>query len=211
MADNSLTEQDIKAILKEAESGAELSELCRKHGITPAEIHLWKLKYGEPEAGEVPASSDPALRIMRLLAATMAVIGLALWLWSGYNLTDSFINPRFARGTGMIVTSDRLRRTGEEGTDRYEYRIIYEYTVQDKRYSSERIRFGPTSGRDYEEYPLGRKVTVYYDQKQPSLAVLKTEIRPDVTEPFKHGFYWLAAAFIVGCIAWWYGDKLMES
>src|SRR4030095_6690842 len=191
------TEEEIKAILKEAESGTELSELCGQYDITPAELHLWKLKLGQPEGGEATARTDPALRIMRFVATALAVIGLAMLLWSGYNLAGGSANPPFAKATGKIVTSDRARRTGEEGTDRYEYSIVYEYSVKDKRYSSNKIRLGPTVGRDYEEYPVGREVTVYYEEQQPGLAILKPEISPDVTEPFKIGFSWLTAAFIL--------------
>ena len=211
MADNLPREQDIRAILKEAESGANLSELCRKHDITPSELHLWKLKFGEPEPGEAFARSDPALRIMKFMAAAVAVIGLALWLWSGYNLAVGSTNPRFANMTGKVITSERVRLTGEQGTDRFVHRIVYEYSVNGKRYTSDRVRFGPTSARDNEGYPVGRQVTVFFDEQQPSLSVLEQEIPPDVIEPFKIGSYWLAAALIVGCIAWWYGDKLVES
>ena len=211
MADKSLTEEDIKAILKKAEAGTEISELCREHDITPAELHLWKLKFGEPESGEAFTKTDPALRIMRFTAMAMAVIGLALWLWSAYNLAGSSTNPRFTECPGKIVTSDRVRLTAEQATDKYEYKIVYEFSVNGKQYRSDRIRFGPTSGRDHEDYPVDRKVTVFYDEKQPNLAVLQPEIPPGVLEPFKIGFSWLAAAFIVGCLAWWYGDKLVES
>ncbi|HEY9868992.1 MAG TPA: DUF3592 domain-containing protein [Candidatus Obscuribacterales bacterium] len=211
MADNELTEENIKAILKEVESGAELSELCRKYDITPSELHLWKLKYGEPEPGEAVAKTDPALRIMRWTAAALLAIGLGLWLWSGYYLIGGPTGPPMAETTGKIVTSERVRLTGEQGTVKYEYKIAYDYKVDDKQYTSQRIRFGPTSAKDYEELKVGREVKVFYDKRQPGVAVLEREIPPDVFEPFRLGFYWLGAAFVVGCLAWWYGDKLVES
>jgi putative transposase len=39
------TEEQIIAILKEAESGAKVSDLCRKHGISDATYYNWKAKY----------------------------------------------------------------------------------------------------------------------------------------------------------------------
>ena len=40
------TEQII-GILIEAESGANSTELCRKHGIAPNTLYNWKAKYGD--------------------------------------------------------------------------------------------------------------------------------------------------------------------
>lgn len=40
------TEQQIVGILKEAEAGVAVKELCRKHGISDATFYNWKAKYG---------------------------------------------------------------------------------------------------------------------------------------------------------------------
>lgn len=40
------TEQQIIAVLKEAESGMPIGELCRKHGISDASFYLWRKKFG---------------------------------------------------------------------------------------------------------------------------------------------------------------------
>jgi putative transposase len=39
------TEEQIIAVLKEAEAGAKLSDLCRKYGISDATYYNWKAKY----------------------------------------------------------------------------------------------------------------------------------------------------------------------
>ena len=38
------------AILKQAESGKLLSELCREHGMSSATFYKWRAKYGEMDA-----------------------------------------------------------------------------------------------------------------------------------------------------------------
>jgi len=38
-------EQQIIAILKEAEAGLPVKELCRKHNISDAAFYLWRKKY----------------------------------------------------------------------------------------------------------------------------------------------------------------------
>ncbi len=40
------TESQIFQILKEAESGVPVPELCRKHGMSDASFYKWRAKYG---------------------------------------------------------------------------------------------------------------------------------------------------------------------
>ena len=40
------TESQIVAVLKEAEAGIPVSELCRKHSISDASFYTWRKKYG---------------------------------------------------------------------------------------------------------------------------------------------------------------------
>jgi putative transposase len=40
------TEEQIIGILQEAEIGAKVMDVCRKHGISDATYYNWKAKYG---------------------------------------------------------------------------------------------------------------------------------------------------------------------
>ncbi len=40
------TESQIFQILKEAESGVPVAEVCRKHGMSDATFYKWRAKYG---------------------------------------------------------------------------------------------------------------------------------------------------------------------
>ena len=40
------TETQIVSVLKEAEAGMSITELCRKHGISEASFYLWRKKFG---------------------------------------------------------------------------------------------------------------------------------------------------------------------
>ena len=40
-------------MLKEAEGGAKVSELCRRHGISDATFYTWRSKYGGLEISEM--------------------------------------------------------------------------------------------------------------------------------------------------------------
>lgn len=47
------TEEQIVAILKEAEAGMPVTELCRKYGISDATYYNWKAKYGGMTASDL--------------------------------------------------------------------------------------------------------------------------------------------------------------
>ncbi len=47
------TETQIISILKEADVGMSVKELCRKHGISDATFYNWKSKYGGMSASEL--------------------------------------------------------------------------------------------------------------------------------------------------------------
>jgi putative transposase len=47
------SEGQIISILKEAEAGAKVTELCRRHGISDATFYVWRTKYGGLEVSEM--------------------------------------------------------------------------------------------------------------------------------------------------------------
>ena len=68
------SEEQIIGILKEAEAGAVVTELCRKHGMSSATYYAWKAKFGGMEASEarrLKALEDENAKLKRLLAETM--------------------------------------------------------------------------------------------------------------------------------------------
>lgn len=47
------TETQIVSILKEADAGAKVKDICRKHGISDATYYNWKSKYGGMQASDL--------------------------------------------------------------------------------------------------------------------------------------------------------------
>ena len=68
------TEEQIIGVLKEAEAGMKVAELCRKHGISDATYYNWKAKFGGmtvSDAQRLKALEAENARLKRLLAESM--------------------------------------------------------------------------------------------------------------------------------------------
>jgi len=50
MKKSRFTDSQILAILKQAENGAPVTELCREHGMSSAAFYKWRSKYGGMDA-----------------------------------------------------------------------------------------------------------------------------------------------------------------
>ena len=53
MNGHDLVKSKIITILKEAEGGAKVAELCRRHGTSDATFYTWRSKYGGLEISEM--------------------------------------------------------------------------------------------------------------------------------------------------------------
>ena len=65
------TEAQILSILRQAEGGMPVAELCRAHGMSSASFYKWRAKYGGMEASlisQMKAIEDKNQLLMRMYA-----------------------------------------------------------------------------------------------------------------------------------------------
>ena len=65
------TEEQIIAVLKEAEAAPSAAEVIRRHGITPHTFYRWKAKFAGMEVSDakrLKALEDESRRLKRLVA-----------------------------------------------------------------------------------------------------------------------------------------------
>ncbi|EHA17447.1 Mobile element protein [Halomonas citrativorans] len=58
MRKSRFTDSQIMAILKQAESGVPVPELCREHGMSSATFYKWRSKYGGMDASMMKRLKD---------------------------------------------------------------------------------------------------------------------------------------------------------
>ena len=71
MKRSKFTEEQVAYVLRQAESGTAVEDICRNMGISQATFYIWKKKYGELGASEVRRLrqlEEEYLRLKRLVA-----------------------------------------------------------------------------------------------------------------------------------------------
>jgi hypothetical protein len=117
------------------------------------------------------------LRILLSVSAVMTLIGVC-FLPTCYHRDNSGAWPT----TPGVVRDAALKTTFQKPgtTPRFSPLVCYSYTVDGIPRANTRIDFGDTVRQTKDEalawvnrnYPVGKAVTVYYDSKNPDLAVL---------------------------------------
>ena len=71
MKGSRFSEEQIIRVLKEADSGVPIKDLCRKHGISDATYYNWKAKFGGMEVSDarrLKALEDENNKLKRIVA-----------------------------------------------------------------------------------------------------------------------------------------------
>lgn len=137
---------------------------------------------GKPPAlSGTKAKSDKGLAILTL---AMFAGGIFLLAWGGYEMKRAYESRTWPDTQGTVTSSYIGKRSHRDSNNStsivYTPKIRYQYQVEGKHYTCNRIGFGGESGgkrskakKVVDKYPSGKKVTVYYNPQDPKIAVLK--------------------------------------
>jgi hypothetical protein len=154
-----------------------------------------------------------------ILLITLAMFGAAIFfiLWSGYEIVLAYQSQQWPSVEGEITSSyvQRDVRAIENSSKKPTYtpKISYQYTVNGKTYTGEKISFSGGEGGEkkneaqavVDHYFSGKKIAVYYDPEHPKKAVLETGFRWQTFMPCAAGLGFLIVGII--CLKAYQKDK----
>ena len=128
------------------------------------------------------------LFIYLVLAAFPALIIVA----AVYKHMEVAQASRWPKAKGRIVSSTSEARavktldsTSDDTEQRTFAKIVYEFTVAGRKYQGDRVSIGEDLGNfqvaeTIAKYPRGKEVTVYYNPRKPTQAVLERDLPPGI-------------------------------
>ncbi len=135
----------------------------------------------------------------KLFFLIFLIIGLVA-LAGGYHFYQKSLAAKdWPTVDGKVMTSEISRTRSRSGRRRrsrnmYSADIVYEYSVDNIIYRSERVSFGdyrsssPAHAREVvDNYPVGASVRVYFDPENPATAVLEPGTMGGLWIPFLTG------------------------
>ena len=126
-----------------------------------------------------------------LVLSLLGIVGYTRWA----DIKGTYLlNTNTLLETPGIITSSTIYSNENKYGVYYHYAISYEYSVNGEIFSSQQVTFGPDgfNSRDLalaytNQYPVGKKIKVYYEVGNPNFAVLEPNIK-DENFPVAIGF-----------------------
>lgn len=147
------------------------------------------------------------------LSCSIGLLLAPIWLivsdWRSFKGTYLVDRSKFVSTEGEIISSTTYTTTSRKRNRvYYHYAISYRYSINGRTYQSKGITFRP----DYDarpqiaeyyvsKYPVGSRVTVYYDPADPTFSVLELDM---ISHNGKLGFLLVSLViFLIALVNWW--------
>lgn len=140
------------------------------------------------------------------LSATFGYVFILLALFPIRYFPEALASRSWPNVEGEITTSEE-EKIGSNYNVSIKSKIIYSYIVNGETYQSKRIKVGPQSisstdrgwvERTLERYPLGKKLTVYYNPTLPVKTVLEPGFNIRIYFPILIGLIFYAISWLIG-------------
>ena len=111
-------------------------------------------------------------------------IGAAGVVWSIWELVQALSSSRWSQTEGLVLVSDLQRTRDGDGGYMYRPEVSYSYQAGGADFVGTRPKFGARislswsgpAARTTRKYPVGSRVTVWYDPADPQESVLETGV-----------------------------------
>lgn len=116
-----------------------------------------------------------------------------------------FVDPAALSRTTGIITSSKVSCRNPKGGKVYVYLIRYKFQANGREFESDRVTFAPAVSNEssfaeayVNKYPIGREITVFYEEGNPSFSVLEPEEKDESLAKFFLG----SALFLAIVFSW---------
>ncbi len=172
--------QQVRAYLRKKQTAVPYSPVSP----TPQEPPFGSTNNTTSTSAPLPGAEARSSKGLGILTLAMFAAGIFLMAWGGNELKRAYESRSWPNTPGTITSAyiQKSHHRSSEGhsTTSYTPKVGYRYIVEGKIYTCDRIAFGGKSGGKrskakavVDEYPSGRQVTVYYNPRDPKIAVLK--------------------------------------
>lgn len=107
------------------------------------------------------------------LVITLIFAGMSEYAAGTFSTIRDYSFSNLDKTTSGIITKSEVEIVGRWGSAGYDIR--YEYVIDYKTYSNSQVDYSTKTDFDdkLKKYPLGKKVTVYYDSEKPHYSTLE--------------------------------------
>jgi hypothetical protein len=154
---------------------------------------------------------DRQFLLFTLLPLLAMLVGFGMLVLAWVDDSGGKAAEAWPRVEGMVEKAEIRRIPGGEAADEYELALIYHYRVGTQDYRSIQFAFGGAPRHAdarmledaLQQYAAGQRVTVHYNPKAPSEAVLRPGSGSNTARQTNIG----AGLVAIGMVAWfaWHG------
>lgn len=160
---------------------------CKVERVQPELSNRIKIASSTLSASKQSSHLTPGTKFLyfRLFPYTFVVVGVILSIVGMLRLVKATASVDWPATQGIVVASSvKYKKSGDGGGGTYHAVVIYDFNVDGKVFSGNRVAYGDYGSGDntharriVQRYPQGRSVPVYYEPGNPGECLLKPGLK----------------------------------